>query len=144
MRNIVCLGYQMVELSIIAFLTECLNTSVMLQIFHTAPTAIRAQWTAFFVSVTSVVSLFYDNYITQPTRGFYIAASIMFCATVAQLFLPYVCPFINEEDLVTGRNRDKGYEKDAKTLLSQRAIGISYTSRRKTRLSSVYIPGSRR
>ena len=134
----------MVELSIIAFFTECLNTSVMLQIFHTAPTAIRAQWTGFFVSVTTVASFFYENFLTQPTHGLYIAASIMFCAAVSQLFLPYVCPFINEEDLVTGRNRDKGYEKEAKNLLSQRAIGISYTSRRKTRLSSVYIPGSRR
>ena len=134
----------MVELSVVAFLTECLNTSVMLQIFHTAPTAIRAQWTALFVSVTTVVSSFYTSLLTFPPHGFYAAAIIMFCAAVAQLFLPYVCPFINEDDLVTGRNREDGYAKKAKTLLSQRAIGITYTNRRNTRLASVHISNSRR
>ena len=134
----------MAELSIAAFLAESLNTSVMLQIFHTVPTAIRAQWTAFFVCVATVVFCFYEKVILSPTRGFYLAAIIMFCSAVAQLFLPYVCPFINEEDLVTGRNRENGYARNAKALLSQRAIGISYTNRRNTRLSSVHIPGSRR
>ena len=134
----------MAELSVVAFLTECLNTSVMLQIFHTAPTAIRAQWTALFVSVTNVASSFYTSLLKIPPYGTYAAAFIMFCSAVAQLFLPYVCPFINEEDLVTGRNREAGYAKRSKTLLSQRAIGISYTNRRTTRLTSVHIPGSRR
>ena len=132
----------MAELSITSFLTECLNTSVMLQIFHTAPTAIRAQWSAFFVCVTTVVSAFYTSSITFPPHGFYAAGIIMFSAAIAQLFLPYVCPFINEEDLFTGRNQENGYKIRAETLLSQRAIGITYTSRRNTRLSSVHIPGS--
>ena len=134
----------MAELSVVAFLTESLNTSVMLQIFHTVPTAIRAQWTAFFVSVATVVFCLYERVIMLPPRGFYTAAIIMFCSAVAQLFLPYVCPFINEEDLITGRNREDGYARNAKALLSKRAIGISYTNRRKTRLSSVHIPGIRR
>ena len=134
----------MAELSTVAFLTECLNTSVMLQIFHTAPTTIRAQWIALFVSVTNVASSFYSSLITIPPHGLYAAAIIMFCTAVAQLFLPYVCPFINEEDLVTGRNREPGYANRAKALLSQRAIGISYTNRRTTRLTTVHIPGSRR
>ena len=134
----------MAELSLIAFLTECLNTGVMLQIFHTAPTAIRAQWTSFFVCVTTVASSFYDKIITFAPHGLYAASILMFCAGIAQLFLPYVCPFISEEDLVTGRNQEDGYKKKAETLLSQRAIGISYTNRRNSRLTSVHIQGSRR
>ena len=134
----------MTELSITAFLTECLNTSVMLQIFHTAPTAIRAQWTALFVSVTTIASSFYSSLITIPPHGLYAAGIMMLCAALSQLFLPFICPFINEDDLVTGRNRENGYKENAKNLLSQRALGISYTNRRSSRLTSAYNPGSRR
>ena len=100
-----------------------------LQAFHTAPTVYRVRWCLLVLTISYtasspfIVALHFLPLNWKRLVQCSVLVALFMATAVAQKYMPYISPFVSEEELLLGANLRTEYEEEAKrkVLLRERS-----------------------